>query len=61
MKQVQMYTEANMLKFNSEKTAIMIVSNNQHLRNQFKVTLNNKEKQHSPNVKVLGNLFFPVT
>ena len=49
--------DANQLQLNAKKTRVMVISKNQNLKNDFQVTLNQKTVCHSPQIKILGNIF----
>ena len=55
LEKVDDYMKANKLKLNPQKSQIMLFSEDQDLKKNFKITLNKKEIRHSPEMTVLGN------
>ena len=56
MSKVKLYTDANRLQLNCNKTKIMIISKDTTLKKEFQITIDNRLLRHSPQLKILGNL-----
>ena len=50
------YTNANLLSLNPDKSKIMLITNNQDLKDNFTLTIGDKDLKHQKSLMVLGNV-----
>ena len=57
MDKMEEYTKGNQLALNSEKTKIILFTKDKEYKDNFSITLNNKEVKHQNEALILGNIF----
>ena len=55
MVKVECYMKANKLALNSDKSQVMVVSNNTEIKKNFEVIMNGKKVRHKEHITILGN------